>query len=140
MPPMIVLFRPSRTRTLCAAACVGLVLGLLGCGPGGPTRIALSGKVTQGGAPVATGAISLVPASGHRGVAANTAIQQGRYQFSPQDGPGPGPYKVTVLVSFSKDELLKRRQSDKAPQTQWEFEIKVPESGKPTENFQLEAK
>ena len=70
MSPMIVLLHPSRTRTVFVAACVCLMSGLLGCGSGGPTRIALSGKVTQGGVPVATGAISLVPAQGHRGVAA----------------------------------------------------------------------
>ena len=140
MPPMIVSFHPASSRTIFLVACVGLVSGLLGCGSSGPTRIALSGKVTQGGEPVATGAISLVPAPGHRGVAANTAIQQGRYQFSSQDGPGLGPYKVTVLVSLSKAELLKRRQGDQAPQSQWEFEIKVPESGSPSEDFKLESK
>ena len=140
MLPIIVATCLTRTRTFFLMACLGMVSGLLGCGSSGPTRIALSGKVTQGGEPVANGALSLVPAKGHRGVAANTPIQKGRYQFSAQDGPGPGPYNVTVLISISKDELLKRRQADSAPQTQWEFEIKVPESGSPSEDFQLESK
>lgn len=117
------------------------VLSLIGCGGAdGPTRIALSGKVTQADQPVKQGAISLVPAAGHRGVAANTAIKDGRYQFTREDGPGPGPYKVTILVSFTKDELMKRRQEPSAPQIQWEFEIKVPESGAPSEDFRLEGK
>lgn len=140
MPPMIVPFRPSTTRTFFLAASCGLISGLLGCGPDGPTRIALSGKVTQDGKPVAKGAISMVPAAGHRGVAANTAVQQGRYQFTSEDGPGPGPYKVTVQVSLSKDELLKRRPDDTPPQTQWEFEVKIRESGTSSEDFQLEMK
>src|SRR5207249_3799171 len=64
MKPKFVLIRSSSTQTIVVTACVCLVSGLLGCGSGGPTRIALSGKVTQGGAPVAKGAISLVPAPG----------------------------------------------------------------------------
>ncbi len=115
--------------------------GLIGCGgTAGPTRIALSGKVTQADQPVRQGSISLVPAAGHRGVAANTAITDGRYQFTREDGPGPGPYKVSIFVSFTKDELMKRRQTLPAPQTQWDFEVKVPESGSPSEDFRLEAK
>lgn len=115
-------------------------LALAGCGSDGPTRIPLSGKVTQGDQPVKQGAISLVPAVGHRGVAANTAIKDGRYQFTRDDGPGPGPYKVTVMVSLTKDELMKRGQDQPAPQMQWEFEIQVPDSGSATEDFRLDSK
>lgn len=115
-------------------------LALAGCGADGPTRIPLSGKVTQGDQPVKQGAISLVPAMGHRGVAANTAITDGRYQFTRDDGPGPGPYKVTVIVSLTKDELMKRGQDRPAPQMQWEFEIKVPDSGSALEDFRLDSK
>ncbi len=123
------------------SACACVAWGLIGCGGAdGPTRIALSGKVTQADQPVRQGSISLVPAAGHKGVAANTAIKDGRYQFTREDGPGPGPYKVTVMVSFTKDELMKRRQTLPAPQTQWDFEIKVPESGAPSEDFRLETK
>jgi len=119
-------------------ACVAL--GLTGCGGEISKRVALSGKVTQAEQPVKQGAISLVPAEGHRGPAANTAITDGRYQFNSEDGPEPGPYKVTVMISFTKDELMKRRDEVPAPRTQWDFEIKVPESGSPTEDFRLEAK
>ena len=120
---------------------LGILVGLTGCGgSNGPTRIPLSGKVTQGDQPVKTGAISLAPASGQRGVAANTAIKDGRYQFTREDGPGPGKYKATILVSFTKDELMKRRQEPAAPQTQWEFDVKIPETGSPSEDFRLESK
>lgn len=111
--------------------------GLIGCGgDSGPKRIALSGKVTQADQPVKQGAISLAPAAGNRGVAANTAIKDGRYQFTSEDGPGPGPYKVTILQTFTKDEIMKRREA----QAVWEFEIKVPESASPSEDFRLEPK
>ena len=119
-----------------------LCLALVGCGSDGPTRIPLSGKVTQGDQPVKQGAISLVPAEGHKGVAANTAIKDGRYEFTRDDGPGPGSYKVTVMTSLTKDELMRRgqNQSTPAPQREWVFEIKVPSSGSPSEDFRLEPK
>lgn len=118
-----------------------MACGLIGCGgTDGPTRIALSGKVTQADQPVRQGSISLVPAAGHRGVAANTAIKDGHYQFTREDGPGPGAYQVTIFVSFTKDELMQRRQTQPAPQTQWDFLINVPNSGSPSEDFRLEAK
>ncbi len=116
------------------------LLSFVGCGADGPMRIALSGKVTQADQPIKQGAISLTPAEGHRGVAANTAIKDGHYQFTRTDGPGPGPYKVTILVTYTKDEMMKRRQAGQNPQAQWDFEIKVPELGSPTEDFQLKTK
>lgn len=131
------LVSPIRRRQA-AMLCGWLVLA--GCGADGPTRIPLSGTVTQGDQPVKQGAISLVPAAGHRGVAANTAITDGRYQFTRDEGPGPGPYKVTVMTSLTKDELMKRGQSQPAPQMQWEFEIKVPDSGTASEDFRLDSK
>lgn len=127
--------RPIRTLLLC------LCCAWTGCGGSdGPTRIPLTGKVTLGDQPVKQGAISLVPTAGQRGVAANTAINEGRYRFTREDGPSPGAYKVTILTSLTKDELFQRRQELPAPQAQWEFEIKVPESGSPTEDFRLESK
>ena len=131
-------FRTDRAVALC------LCLALAGCGSDGSTRIPLSGKVTQGDQPVPQGAISLVPAEGHQGVAANTQIKVGRYEFTRDDGPQPGPYKVTVMRSFTKDEADKRRReqnpSSPAPQVEWIFEIKVPSSGTASEDFRLESK
>lgn len=112
----------------------------VGCGSDGPTRIPLTGKVTQGDQPVKLGAISLVPKEGQRGVAANSAIQDGRYHFTREDGPGPGSYHVTIMVSLTKEELHKRRNEDRAEQLQWEFDIKLPDSGSATEDFRLETK
>ena len=117
-----------------------LLVGLSGCGSSDSKRIPLTGKVTQGGQPVKIGAISLTPADGHNGVAANTAVKDGSYQFTREDGPDSGPYKVTISVSLTKDELMKRRQEPAAPQTQWEFQIKVPQSGAAAEDFRLETK
>lgn len=121
-------------------AVVIVALGLTGCGGETSKRVPLSGKVTQADQPVKQGAISLVPAEGHRGVAANTSISDGVYKFTREDGPEPGPYKVTVMISFTKDELMQRRDEVPAPRTQWDFDIKVPESGSPSEDFRLDAK
>ncbi len=127
-------------RLLRVTLWLGILVGLTGCGSNESKRIPLSGKVTQGGQPVKIGAISLAPANGHNGVAANTAIKDGSYQFTREDGPDSGPYKVTILVSLTKDELMKRRQETAVPQTQWEFQIKIPESGAAAEDFRLETK
>ena len=119
---------------------LGILVGLTGCGSSEPSRIPLTGKVTQADQPVKIGAISLTPAAGQRGVAANAVIKDGTYQFTREDGPDPEPYKVTILVSFTKDELMKRREEKSTPKTQWEFEIKIPKSGPATEDFRLESK
>lgn len=129
-----------RCRTVVWCLC----LALAGCGSDGPARLSVGGKVSLGDQPLARGSISFVPAEGQKGVAANTEIKDGRYQFSRDDGPQAGPYRVTVMRSFTKDEADKMRReatpNAPAPPTEWVFDIKVPSGGSSSENFQLESK
>lgn len=75
------------------------------------------------------GAITLTPASGHSGVAANGTIEKGRYKFTRETGPNPGPHLVQVQEFLPKEELMKRKLSPTTPPTHWQMEVDVPESG-----------
>ena len=126
------------TRVFCVAALLGISMGLSGCESSGPTRIPLSGKVTRGGQPIKQGSLVLTPAAGQKGVAANTAITDGQYQFSREDGPGPGAYRAIIQEVATKEEILKRQSIGGIAKSQWERDLKVPESGSPKEDFAVE--
>jgi hypothetical protein len=118
---------------------VSFVASLSGCGADGPTRIPLRGTITRGGQAIGQASLSMTPAAGHRGLAANIAIQKGHYQFSRDNGPSPGPYEVIIHEYLSKDEVLKRKKTKEfVPPTQWKFQINVPDSGSPTRDFRLD--
>ncbi len=113
---------------------------LPGCGSDGPSRVALSGIVTRAGQPLESGSLSCTPAPGQRGVAANATIAKGRYQFSRDDGPTPGLYKVLIQETLTKDEIMKRRQdqpTSDAPVKPWVKEITVPDSKSGSLDFEL---
>lgn len=115
--------------------------GLPGCGSDGPNRVALSGNVTRAGQPLESGSLSCTPVDGQKGVAANATIAKGRYQFSGDDGPTPGSYKVLIQETLTKDESMKRRQDqpkNAAPINKpWVKEIIVPDSKSGSMDFEL---
>ncbi|MCX7420460.1 MAG: hypothetical protein NT013_13115 [Planctomycetia bacterium] len=122
--------------TQVALAC--WIVGLLGCGSNGPSRIALSGKATRGGQPIRQGSITLTPNPGQKGVAANTSITNGVYRFTSEDGPSPGAYRAIIQEVVTKEEILKRPSVSGIPATQWELEVKVPESGSTSVDFAVD--
>jgi hypothetical protein len=69
-----------------------------GCGEKGPTRYALSGRVTYRGTPVPAGTITFEPT--HTVVNMTTIgeanIDMGRYQTLPNKGVVGGPHKVFI--------------------------------------------
>ena len=71
----------------------------IACGPGGPEKASVSGKVTYQGKPVPKGTISFVPVS-TTGRSATGAIQpDGSYTLqteTPRDGAQLGDYFVTI--------------------------------------------
>ncbi len=78
-------------------ASVGTVLAsaIPGCSSGG-TRAEVTGEVTVDSKPLSQGTISLLPDRGHRGPAATTSIQNGRFEFDSENGPLPGTHRAVV--------------------------------------------
>ncbi len=72
------------------AALLLVVAALSGCGPRGPQRFQLEGKVTFGGKPVPSGAIRFEPDStkGNTGPVGYTPIKDGRYTTAMEGSKG----------------------------------------------------
>lgn len=91
-----------RLRLIVPCAVVVLVLGLVGCGSGasdGPTRYAVSGKVTYAGEPVPAGEITFEPdaSKGNGGPAASTTIEDGAYSLPAASGAVGGAMTVRII-------------------------------------------
>ena len=70
---------------------------LIGCSSSnedGIARVAISGKVTLDGQPLATGYVTFVPKG--EGPSAGGEIQDGNYAIAASDGPSAGNYKVEI--------------------------------------------
>ncbi len=114
---------------------------LVGCtGGDGPDRVPMRGSVTRDGSPVAQGTVSLLPAEGHSGPAATTAIEQGRFEFDGTNGPAAGPHRLVVSLGLDKADFLAtagkegagrgRTGPPVAPSAgRWEFRVDVPKQG-----------
>jgi hypothetical protein len=126
------------------AACLGsLFCAALVCGcqrAQGPERMAVGGTVTRAGVPLATGLISFRPARGGNGPAANTSIQEGRYQFDATNGPTAGPHEVLIQKAFEgKPTAVTPNEAAAAADVSlpWTFEIDVPANSRHEIPFQL---
>jgi hypothetical protein len=85
-----------RSRAVHSVVIAGLVvLCFPACDSKGPRR-PVSGTVSVEGVSVLLGSISFLPEAGHRGPPASTAIVDGKYQFTTENGPTPGPHRVIV--------------------------------------------
>ena len=70
---------------------------IAGCaGSDGLPREPVSGVVTLGGQPLATGSIQLIPSDLERGTPASGEIQGGKFAIPPERGPVPGAYRVVI--------------------------------------------
>jgi hypothetical protein len=82
-----------------AALLVGLSLGLVGCGAGGPAQGQVKGKVTLGGQPVTGGSVSFNPIDNPEAKAAVGDVgADGAFQLSTNsanDGAAVGKHRVT---------------------------------------------
>lgn len=68
-----------------------------GCGR--PTaRVEVAGEVTVDSQPLNQGTISLLPDRGHRGPAATTRVQDGRFEFDTETGPMPGKHRAVISM------------------------------------------
>jgi len=146
-------------RLYCIFPSLILCATVVGCGgSSGPSRQALSGSVQIGGVEIEKGAISFQPAPGNSGPAAIGSIEGGKYRFTSDTGPFPGPHKVVIdvdpptqdsaaalppgpkgqLVEQAASPPRSRRQAVTTPsKVHFEQEYDVPNEGSSTKDFQL---
>ena len=97
------LCRPEVRRTaekLLAASCIAGALGAMlaaGCGGDGVTTRVVSGSVTVGGKPVATGQVRFVPIRGTPGPASLGQITDGEYRIEARGGVPVGTHRVEIV-------------------------------------------
>jgi len=76
------------------------VILIVGCGEGeNLDRMAVSGKVTLDGKPLARGSIQFAPKDGDSRGAAHGEVLDGSYSIPAATGPTPGAFVVTILPS-----------------------------------------
>jgi len=81
-------------------SCVCLMLALLGCSDGRPTRVPVSGRVMIDGKPVIKGSVRFVPEGARP--SAGTLDSQGRFKltcYDGEDGAVLGKHRVQVSAS-----------------------------------------
>jgi len=145
----------------CRYGWVALSLSLVvlwGCGPSGDRR-PLRGRVEIDGVAVEQGSISLLPAEGNPGPAANGVIVDGAYRFTTETGPRAGPHRVLIDVESppggqdasgagnTRDVKRTGARAERArppgagagqaTKLHWEIEFTVPEDGAPRKDFDL---
>lgn len=111
-------------------------------------RVAVSGTVTFGGAPLPEGKIELDPASGTQGPPAAAEITDGKFSIDKAQGPVPGKYKVKIssrpVVKIKEGEApggspkLKPETVPARYNTGTTLETDVPDGGGDTLSFTLD--
>ncbi|WP_337175059.1 hypothetical protein [Paludisphaera sp.] len=85
-------------------AAMGICLGIAGCNESGDgrNRVAVSGKVTVEGEPLAKGSVTFRPEGD--GAEATGVVENGAFTISAADGPTPGKYKVSAIEATERAE------------------------------------
>jgi hypothetical protein len=96
------------SRRLQLVLCFGVLVTILGCGEGGPTMNAVTGKVTIGGQPAADVLVTFQPTDSTMEAASGRTGTDGSYTLTSgiQGKPGAmtGSYKVVLQQQSSADE------------------------------------
>lgn len=131
---------------------------LAGCGSKSSiARLPIHGTVSLASGEKLHGSISFRPAAGRPGPAANTAVIDGNYQFTANNGPTAGPHQVIVQRVASTEDKLKaisaavptakkpsRQRPEPSPTgakesaSEWTRSIDVPTGGNYQCDFQLD--
>lgn len=94
---------------------LALLIGVVGCGGGGPTTYSVSGNVTYQGKPVADAQVGFVPTDQSIDVkpAQGLTDSAGRYTLSTYLGPGDnaggataGKFKVTISKGLPQNKIV----------------------------------
>ncbi len=74
---------------------------MAGCGPAGPVRAPVAGKVTVGGQPLAKGRILFIPQAPNQGPTTSAAIVNGQYAIGQSEGAVVGENRVEVEAELN---------------------------------------
>ena len=85
------------SRLACFAGLALCCLILAGCGPKGPVRHEISGKVTLRNEPIDEGIIDFHPLD-EQGTKSGATIMNGEYEIPKDKGLFPGRYRVTIIA------------------------------------------
>ena len=108
-----------------------LLCALPGCSgaPDGPERIPVSGTVKREGHLVDSGSIIFrsVSASGGVDVSAGGEIKDGHYEFTEEDGPPAGKYKVEIVMypKYDPSFVGKKNEAPILPDDRFKKEMPV---------------
>jgi len=83
-----------RRRLIAWIVLIALSLG--GCSENGPTRVAVSGRVTLDGLPLKWGTIMFVPEPGTHGPKTGAEITRGEFNLDRKQGPTVGTFRVVI--------------------------------------------
>lgn len=119
----------------------------------------MAGRVSAEGVTIEKGSISFLPAEGNRGPAAISQIASGRYSFSRDTGPTPGPHRVVIDIDQQPGAAADSespipedikfaptgrprvtssvRNAAQQRRLHWELEYVVPEEGSTNKDFDL---
>lgn len=122
-------------RKTVTAAAGFLVFGALlaGCGRGsGVDRMPLQGAVIAPRGEKLNGSITFLPAQGHKGPSATTAVIDGHYQFDRVNGPTAGLHTIVVRRKASRIAAVQSPESERAAplKTEWTVAADVADDGK----------
>lgn len=118
----------------------GLLVALvaMGCGPSAKVGNQISGQVTVGGQPLASGSIAFEPDASQQnsGPAATAPIVDGKYETWPERGVGSGAYRVRIMPP----DLGSGSDTSNQPMRRPYDTTVVLEEGKSTYDFDVPAK
>ncbi len=92
----IVRFNPAPHTIPILLGLATLMISALGCGPSGPERAPIKGRITLGSAPLAAGQILFVPQAPTAGPTTSAAIKNGEYSLTKEQGPIVGTHRIEV--------------------------------------------
>ena len=106
-----------RSKSVRLRAALVLASAVVGCNDAGDglPRVAVTGKVTVAGEPLAKGAVTFRPDGA--GAESTGAVENGSFTIPSADGPTPGKYKVSATESIERAESDKLNNFTLQPQT-----------------------